>query len=130
MPTDRETSPAERGASEAIAAYVSAGVLTQAEADHVLRKRLRVAERFVRANCAGTFGNAWSYGAQVRQAREEWLTSSGRIARRRKLAALAQAEVQHAVYMSTRRLSRLWRTTGRRPSWRRRSNSSTRWRRT
>jgi hypothetical protein len=76
--------------------------LTRTEADHVLRKRLRNAERVVRANCAGSFGNAWSFGAQVRQAREEWLTSSGRITRRRKLAALAQAEVQRAVYMVVR----------------------------
>ncbi|MDX3694718.1 hypothetical protein PV726_31185 [Streptomyces europaeiscabiei] len=102
MPTDREASPAERGASAAIATYVSAGVLTQAEADHALRTRLRIAERVVRANCAGSFGNAWSYGAQVRQSREEWLTSSGRITRRRKLAALVQAEVEHAAYMAVR----------------------------
>ncbi|MGW1290053.1 hypothetical protein ACWD4N_42190 [Streptomyces sp. NPDC002586] len=102
MPTGREMSPAERSAREIIAAYVRAGILPQDDADQVLGKQLRITERLVRANCAGSFGSAWSYGAEVRQAREEWQTSSGRTMRRRKLSALAQAEIHHAVYRAVR----------------------------
>ncbi|MFE0356462.1 hypothetical protein ACFW2K_22840 [Streptomyces nigra] len=97
---------AERAARDAVEPYVKAGVITEDEAEEIMRRPagFPALERAVRANLASGNGSTWYYGVRVREARTEWRSApqqepvTVRTARDR----LVHEEIARAVYFALR----------------------------
>ncbi|MFD9044439.1 hypothetical protein [Streptomyces bottropensis] len=101
-PMDR----AERAARDAVEPYVKAGVITEDEAEGIMRSPagFPALERAVRANLASGHGSTWYYGVRVREARTEWRTARQQepVTVRTARDHLVHEEIARAIYLALR----------------------------
>ncbi len=97
---------AERAARDAVAPYVKAAVITEDEAERIMRSPagFPALARAVRANVASGNGSTWHYGVRVREARTAWRNASQREPATVRTARdhLVHEEIAQAVYLALR----------------------------
>lgn len=104
--TEPPMNRAERAARDAVEPYVMAGVITEDEAEEIMRSPagFPALERAVRANLASGNGSTWYYGVRVREARTEWRSVPPQepAAVRTARDHLVHEEIARAVYLTLR----------------------------